>query len=96
MKLEQTKNCYAFAIRLLLENYINGVSPVIYNANYFHKFSWRIRDIKGKHPKLTYSNNFQTRKNRWGSTTTYKVVVPTSPKAYLINLHNFLNKNGLK
>ena len=96
MKLEKPRNTYSFAVLLLIENYTGGVSPVIYSRNYFHKFAWRIREIKEKHPKLTYLNNTTSVKNRWGSTSTFKTIVPTCPIPYLRNLYGVLNKNGLK
>lgn len=95
-KLSKPTNSYAFAVLLLIENYVAGVSPVIYMKNYFHKFAWRIREIKEKHPKLTYMNNTTTVDNRYGSKSTFKTVVPTCHKLYLINLYNKLNKEGLK
>lgn len=96
MKLDKPKNSYAFAILLLIENYIGGVNPVIYMKNNFHKFSWRIRELKAKHPKLTYLNNTTTVKNRYGGISTFKTIVPTCPKPYLENLFRKLNKQGLK
>lgn len=93
MKLLKPTNSYAMAVLLLIENYMGGVSPVIYSRNHFHKFAWRIREIAQKHPKLTYLNNSTTVKNRYGSTSTFKTIVPTCPKPYLYNLYNKLNQN---
>jgi len=95
-KLEKPNNGYSFAVLLLIENYTQGVSPVTYMKNHFHKFPWRIREVKEKHPKLKFLNNSTTVKNRWGKTTTFKTIVPTSPIPYLRNLYAKLNREGLK
>lgn len=94
-KLDKPKNSFAFAVLLLIENYTAGVNPVTYMKNHFHKFAWRVREIQAKHPKLTYLNNTTTVKNRYGSTSTFKTIVPTCNIVYLRNLYNKLNENGL-
>jgi hypothetical protein len=95
-KLEKPVNDYALAVLLLIENYTAGVSPVTYCREYFHKFPWRVRDIKEKHPKLTYLNNSTTKKKRNGKMATFKTIVPTCPIPYLRNLYLKLNREGLK
>ena len=96
MILDKPKNSYSLAVLLLIENYMAGVSPVTYMKDNFHKFSWRLRDVAAKHPKLTYLNNTTTAINRYGGKSTFKTVVPTCPKPYLVNLYNKLNRSGLK
>ena len=102
--LQKPKNCYALALRLLIENKIVGVTMKDAMRDHFHKFQSRLLEVekslsKDGNPrslKLKIIRLPETRKNRFGHSMTYTRYRATCSINYLINLYNKINKQGLK
>jgi hypothetical protein len=104
MKLDKPKNQYAFAIRLLIENKNTGMTMLTAMMDYFHKFNTRLPEIerslssdgRPRSLKLKIRRLPVNTTNRFGHKCTYTNYKSLASTAYLINLYNKLNKNGLK
>jgi len=98
-KLQPPKNDWSRCLLILHMNYMAGVSmaKVLNTLPHFYKFQTRLLEIEKAHPKLKVSRTQvpfkNARLNKSGYFTTYTLL---SPPAYVINLYNLLNKEGLK
>lgn len=95
-RLAPCKNQYSMVVRLLLENYSNGVTMLIAMQDHFHKFQSRLGEVEKLHPKLQVRRLNMTTTNRFGHFCTFKNYKSLAPKPYLIHLANLLNREGLK
>jgi len=103
-RLEPCTNQYSLAIRLLIENKSNGVTMKEACKDLFYKFQSRLGEIERSldsegHPrslKLKINRLPMTKKNRFNHTMTYTIYKSLAPTTYLIHLHNYLNKFGIK
>lgn len=100
MKLDKPANDWAKAIKILILNYMGGVSMAKVLTNHepcFYKFQTRLSDVKRSHPKLKVAHTQVTYKSRMdGKMKTHIQYTPLSPKPYLVNLFNKINRQGLK
>jgi len=97
MKLQQTNNQWALAVRLLIENKEKGVDMKVAMRDYFHKFQSRLGEVeRGREDKIKVRRLPMTKKNRFNHAMTYTNYKSLAPVAYLINLHNKLCKIGVK
>lgn len=94
--LETPKNQYALVVRLLIENYSNGVTMLIAMKDSFHKYQTRQLEVEKLHPKLQIRRLNMTTTNRFGHTCTFKNYKSLAPKPYLLHLYALLNREGLK
>lgn len=98
-RLEKPNNDWARALLILHMNYMGGVSmaKVLNTLPHFYKFQTRLAEIEREHPKLKVSRTqiaFKNNKlNKSGYFTQYVLL---SPPAYVTNLYNLLNREGLK
>lgn len=98
--LEKPKNDWAKAIYILHQSYMGGTNMLSVLNNYdrnFWKFQTRLSDVMKAHPKLKVSKvpiPFKSKlTNKSGYFTQY---TPISPKPYIVNLYNKINRIGLK
>jgi hypothetical protein len=104
MKLDNPKNQYALAIRLLIENHKTGMTMLTAMKDYFHKFNTRLPEIERSLSSDGSQRAFNlkirrlpvTTKNRFGHKCTYTNYKSLATLPYLINLYNKLNRQGLK
>lgn len=96
MKLETPKNQWALAVRLLIENYIDGVTMVTAMKDHFHKFQSRLGELERfRKERIKIKRVPTTTKNRFNHVCTYTTYKSEAPRAYLINLYNKINKIGV-
>lgn len=100
MRLEKSKNDWAKVVRILIHEHTKGVSMAIVLNNYernFYKFQSRLGEVAREHPTLKVYHSPQTYVSKMdGKTKHFTQYIPLSPKKYLINLFNKLNRQGLK
>lgn len=100
MRLDKPKNDWAKAIKILYLNYITGVSMAVVLTRHepcFYKFQSRLGEVHRAHPTLKVFHSERNYKSKMdGKTRTYMQYIPLSPKKYLYNLFNKINRQGLK
>lgn len=99
-QLAKPKNSWAKALYILYDSWYGGVSMAKILTQYdhtFYKFQTRLGEVEEVHPKLQVSRTvipyISKIDNKHKHYTQYTVI---SPRPYVINLYNILNKQGLK
>lgn len=103
-KLQEPKNQYALAIWMLIQYRNSGVTMKQCCQLLFYKFQTRLGEIersldgdgKPRAAKLKIRRLKMNEKNRFRHPMSYTNYKSIASFTYLINLHNYLNKNGLK
>lgn len=98
--LNKPKNDWAKAIYILYDAWYGGVSMAKILTQYdstFYKFQTRLGEVEKAHPKLQISRVEVPYESKIdGKKKHYIQYTPISPRPYVINLYNIVNKQGLK
>lgn len=101
-KLQLPENDWAKALYILQLHYMEGVNMakvLTHHDPTFYKFQTRVSDILRAHPKLKISKvpiPFKKKLSKTQQTGYYYQYTLLSPKPYVTNLYNLLNREGLK
>lgn len=98
--LSKPKNCWCKVLFILHDSYMGGTNMMKVLTKYdptFYKFQARLLEIENRHPKLKISRTIHKfRSKMTDSPGYYTQYTPLSPKPYIINLYNKLNRDGMK
>lgn len=98
--LQKPVNDWAKCLYILHNSYMGGTNMLKVLNDYdrnFWKFQTRLSDILKAHPKLKVSKvPIPFKSKLTGKSGYFTQYTPLSPRPYMINLYNKLNREGMK